>query len=217
LPDSDHYAPERARGYQAHHTKNLRTRLTTLRERHCLLRALQDAGSPSTVLDLPCGTGRFWPVFARAGVERLIAADGSSGMLQVAAANRIGPGIPEQLVTSSAFNMAFPDGCVEFVACLRFYHHLALPADRRRLLAEIRRVSKRYAAVSLWVDGNLAGNRRLRTSAPPPVPGYGRRLCLRRAVVEADFAAAGFRILRHYDVWPRLYMWRLYLLEHAVL
>jgi hypothetical protein len=68
--------------------------------------------------------------------------------------------------------------------------------------------------VSLWVDGNLAGRRRLQKAPPEPVPGYGRRICRRRSEVEAEFAAAGFRMLRHYDVWPRLSMWRLYLLEH---
>lgn len=213
MPTSDHYAPERARGYEEHHSKNARTRLTTWRERRCLYRALRDAGAPRTALDLPCGTGRFWPAFAAAGVESLIAADGSAGMLAVAASNRLGPGLPEQLFASSAFDVALPDRCVDFVACLRFYHHLSMAEDRRRLLAEIHRLSARYAAVSLWVDGNLASRRRLRKPPPEPVAGYGRRICRRRSEVEAEFAAAGFRMLRHYDVWPRLSMWRLYLLE----
>ncbi|MEQ8484351.1 MAG: class I SAM-dependent methyltransferase [Pseudomonadales bacterium] len=214
MPESDHYAPERARHYQQHHAKNARTRLTTWRERRCLYRALRDAGSPRTALDLPCGTGRFWPAFADAGVEHLIAADGSAGMLDVAAANRLHAGFPQQLFVTSAFDVALSDRCVEFAACLRFYHHLSMPEDRRRLLAEIGRLTSRYAAVSLWVDGNLAGRRRLQKAPPQPVPGYGRRICRRRSEVEAEFAAAGFRMLRHYDVWPRLSMWRLYLLEH---
>ncbi len=211
---SDHYDAHRARHYQAHHGKNLRTRLTTWRERSCLHHALRDAGSPCSVLDLPCGTGRFWPVFARAGVTALIAGDGSPQMLEVAASNRIGPGLPERLIESSAFQMTLPDGCVEFAACLRFYHHLAMAEDRRRLLAELRRVSRRWAAVSLWVDGSLAGNRRLRRAPPADEPGYGKRRCRRRADVEAEFRDAGFRIAGRYDVWPGLAMWRLYLLDH---
>lgn len=214
MSGSDHYAPERARGYQDHHAKNIRTRLTTWRERRCLYQALRDAGSPRSALDLPCGTGRFWPAFAAAGVERLIAADGSAGMLDVARANRLSSSYPEQLFVTSAFDAALPDGCVDFVACLRFYHHLSMPEDRRRLLAEVGRLTTRFAAVSLWVDGNLAGRRRLQKPLPEPVSGYGRRICRRRSEVEAEFAAAGFRTLRHYDVWPRLSMWRLYLLEH---
>lgn len=214
LSKTDHYDPNRARHYEEHHAKNLRTRLTTWRERQCLLHALRDAGTPDSTLDLPCGTGRFWPVFARAHVKRLVAGDGSKGMLEVAESNRLGPNMPEQLVETSAFEMALPDDCVDFAACLRFYHHLAMPDDRQRLLAELKRVSRRYVAVSLWVDGNLAGNRRLRRPAPPSEPGYGRRRCRRRSEVEAEFADAGLSIVKHYDVWPWIYMWRLYLLEH---
>lgn len=212
--ESDHYDPERAQHYETHHEKNLRTRLTTWRERQCLLHALRDAGGPREALDLPCGTGRFWPVFAEAGVEKLIAGDGSAGMLGVAEGNRIGPNLPALLIESSAFDMDLPDHCVDFAACLRFYHHLGRPEDREALLAELKRVSRRHAAVSLWVDGNLAGNRRMKKTPPPAVPGYGRRRCRRREEVEAEFRNAGFRIVRHYDVWPLVYMWRLYLLEH---
>ncbi|MEQ8860535.1 MAG: class I SAM-dependent methyltransferase [Pseudomonadales bacterium] len=188
--------------------------MTTWRERKCLEQALRDAGRPATALDLPCGTGRFWPVFADAGVDTLIAGDGSAGMLTVAEQNRLGPKLPEQLVETSAFAMDLPDRCVDFAACMRFYHHLAMPDDRRTLLGELKRVSRRYAAVSLWVDGNLAGNRRLRKPPPPAEPGYGKRRCRRRVEVEQEFTDAGFRIVRHYDVWPVIYMWRLYLLEH---
>jgi SAM-dependent methyltransferase len=215
LHQSDHYDAERAQHYEIHHGKSLRTRLTTWRERQCLYRALVDAGRPATVLDLPCGTGRFWPAVVRAGATRLIAGDGSPGMLAVAEQNRLGPGFPGELVETSAFEIALPDHCVDFVACMRFYHHLALPEDRTALLAELKRVSRRHAAVSLWVDGNLASRRRLRKPPPPLEPGYGRRRCRRREEVEAEFAGAGFRVVRAYDVWPRVSMWRYYLLEHG--
>lgn len=214
VSDSDHYTPERAAHYQVHHRKSLRTRLTTWRERACLAKALRHAGYPRTVLDLPCGTGRFWPVFQRCGVSSLIAGDGSRGMLDVAAGNRLGPGLPERLIETSAFDMDLADRSVDFAACMRFYHHLAMPQDRRALLAELKRVSRRHAVLSLWVDGNLAGNRRIRKPPPPPEPGYGRRRCRPRSEVEQEFTDAGFRIVRHYDVWPGLYMWRYYLLEH---
>ncbi len=215
MSQSDHYDADRARHYQAHHDKNLRTRLTSWREGRCLHRALRKAGYPAVVLDLPCGTGRFWRAFARAGVATLIAGDGSPQMLEVAAGNRLGPALPERLVETSAFEMALPDRCVDFAACLRFYHHLATPDDRRRLLAELARVSRRHAAVSLWVDGNLAGNRRMRRPQPPAERGYGKRRCRHRSEVEAEFRRAGFRIAGWFDVWPGISMWRLYLLEHA--
>lgn len=215
LSEADHYKGTRAEHYAAHHRKSLRTRLTTARERHVVYLSLRDAGFPATALDLPCGTGRFWPAFVRAGVKDLIAGDGSPGMLEVAESQRLGPGLPSRLIETSAFSIDLPDAAVDFVACLRFYHHLSRPEDREVLLSELHRVSRRHVAVSLWVDGNVTGNRRLRRPPPPAVPGYGRRICRRREEVEAEFIAGGFTIVRYYDVWPRFHMWRLYLLERS--
>jgi len=216
MTESDHYPLSRAQQYQTHHRASLRTRLTDWREQRCLTQALRDARSPATLLDLPCGTGRFWPAAAKAGVSELIAADGSPGMLEVAAANRLNSSMPQQLLETSAFAIDLPDNCVDAAACLRFYHHLAMPEDRARLLSELIRVSRQHLIISLWVDGNYAGNRRMRKPAKPPVSGYGPRICRYRHEVESEFVAAGCRIIRHYDVWPGLYMWRFYLLEPAV-
>jgi SAM-dependent methyltransferase len=214
-PGSDHYSLARARHYHRHHRDRLRTRLTSWREQRCLIRALIDAGSPSSLLDLPCGTGRFWRAAAKADVETLIAADGSPGMLEVAAANRVSESIPQRLLETSAFAIDLPDNSVAAVACLRFLHHLSGADDRQTLLRELTRVSRRHIVVSLWVDGNYAGNRRMRKPARAPVAGYGPRICRRRADVEAEFVEAGCRIVKHYDVWPGLSMWRFYLLEHG--
>lgn len=211
----DHYTLERAGAYAQHHHKNLRTRLTTRRELAVLERALRAAGAPREVLDLPCGTGRFWPAMAEAGVRSLIAGDNSEGMLEVAAGHRLGAEFPVRLIKTSVFDIDLPDRSVDLVACLRFFHHLAHAEDRRRALAELKRVSRRYVALSLWVDGNLAALRRSADGAESAPRGYGRRRCVRRAVVEAEFEAAGLRVVDHFDVWPRLAMWRLYLLERS--
>jgi len=211
----DHYQQQGAENYLVHHQRTLRNRLTSRRELAGLEQALRDAGCPRSALDLPCGTGRFWPAFRRAGVETLIAGDVSDGMLAVAEGGRLGPHHPERLLKLSAFDVDLPDDAVDFVACMRFYHHVARPEYRLRLLGELGRVSRGPVALSLWVDGNLGGLRRMRRQRrrpPDPVPGYGPRICRPRAEVEAEFAEAGFRIVRHYDVWPLLDMWRLYLL-----
>ena len=179
-----------------------------------LTRALGRAGRPQVVLDLPCGTGRFWPAIAAAGAERLLAGDNSEGMLKVAGDNGLGPGFPEQLINTSLFAIDLPDDSVDFFACMRFFHHLAHSEDRLTALAEIRRVSRRFAAISLWVDGNLGARRRRGRNPPPSERGYGKRICIPRHEIERDFAAAGFSVVDHYDVWPRLAMWRMYLIEN---
>ena len=211
--DKDHYPPVRAGAYALHHDKSARTKLTSGRERRLLARALRRAGSTPVVLDIPCGTGRFWPAIASCGTKRLIAADNSEGMLEVARRNTLGAAFPEQLINTSVFAIDIADDAVDFVACMRFFHHLAHRQDRLAALSEIKRVTRRFAAVSLWVDGNLGAWRRRRRGPPTLQRGYGKRICIPRAEIEGDFAAADLQVVDHFDVWPRLTMWRMYLLE----
>lgn len=145
----------------------------------------------------------------------LIAGDASEGMLRVAQTNRLSEDFPAKLLHTSAFDIALPDKAVELAACLRFCHHLAMREDRMRVLTELGRVARSHVAISLWVDGNLPAARRLRRPARAAESGYGRRICRRRTEVEGEFAEAGLEIVCHYDVWPRLSMWRLYLLRVA--
>jgi SAM-dependent methyltransferase len=211
--DKDHYTLNRADAYATHHDKNARTRLTTRRESALLARALRRAGTPQVVLDLPCGTGRFWPAVAASGAHQLIAGDNSAGMLEVAGRNALGPGFPERLINTSLFAIDLADDSVDFVACMRFFHHLAHSEDRLAVLAEIKRVSRRFAAISLWVDGNLGAWRRRNRMLHAPEPGYGKRGCITREQIESDFASADFTVVDHFDVWPGLAMWRMYLIE----
>jgi len=223
LAELTHYPLPAAVEYERNHSRHLRAQLTTLREQACLRRALKAAGSPQRVLDLPCGTGRFWPVYAASGVKQLIAADNSPGMLEVAAGKCI-EGLPHQLIQASAFDLRLPDDSVDLVSCIRFYHHLSRSEDRLGLLDEFKRVSTRFVIVSTWVDGNLmslerrirrAPRRRARGRRSATGAGYGRRICRTRQETEAEFSAAGFEIVSRFDVWPKFQMWRFYLLAHG--
>ena len=208
----DPYKGEGAVHYAAHHDKSTRNRLTTKRERAVLKSALDSVGNVDTVLDLPCGTGRFWPVFEAAGVKHLIAGDMSLAMLEVAASHP--PAIAQfEHHQLNGFEIDLPDKAVDFISSQRFFHHLSYATDRMQALSEIHRVSRSYAAISLWVDGNIQSRRYLGKSTGNNDRGYGRRICRRSVDVEAEFTEAGFDILQHYDVWPLLTMWRLYLLK----
>ena len=208
--DLPRYDLEGAERYDAHHEKNLRTRLTTWRERALLLRALRGLGSIDSILDIPCGGGRFFPALIHATAGKIIAADNSRGMLAVAAratevrAGRI------RLLETSAFAIALPDLAVDCIVSERFFHHLARSEDRLRALAEMRRVTRRYLVLSLWVDGNLQARRRGQRA---PIAGYGRRGVVPRSTAEAEFSAAGFAVRAAYDLLPRVSMWRLYAME----
>lgn len=213
LATNDPYGDGSAQRYDGYHRNSIRTQWTTQREISGLTKALKRAGRDLTVLDLPCGAGRFWPAFTAAGVQDLIAADVSRGMLDVAQTHRLSDTVPSRLECMSAFDIELPDNSVDFVACMRFLHHLAKAEDRIQVLTELRRVSKKYVAISLWVDGNLGSMRRTLKPSSEPQTGFGRRICRNRDDVENEFRSAGFTIVEHYDVWPKITMWRLYLLR----
>lgn len=193
--DIDKYTPERARHYEAHHRKSLRTTLTTWRERSLLLRALRMAGQSDRALDLPCGTGRFWPAFAQAGVKELLAADNSEGMLSLASAMQSTVSIPVRVFKTSVFDIDLPDASVDIMACMRFFHHLARSEDRLKALAEIHRVVSGYTVISLWTDGCLQSLLRSRSKQKgESTEGYGKRTCIDRTRFEEEVAESDFVI-----------------------
>ena len=85
---SEKYNPEHARQYFEKHEAGFWRRLSNWREVGMARKALQIAGNPQHVLDLPCGTGRFWPMLLEKPGRRLWVADNSPSMLDVGMALR---------------------------------------------------------------------------------------------------------------------------------
>ena len=208
-----HYSKERASSYERHHKKSLRNRLTSWREQRCLHAALRHGAPYGTVLDLPCGAGRFTESLDGIEVSRVIAADNSPGMLDEAKKALARTNYDHEVLLIDAFDIDLPDDAVDFVACMRFFHHVAMAEDRAKALAELRRITTGYLAISLWVDGNLGAFNRKRKTQAPLTPGFGKRRVISRALIEAEFRQAGFEIVRHWDMWPGITMWRQYLLK----
>ena len=93
---------------------------------------------PARTLDVACGTG-YATRWLRGEITGL---DASARMLAVAAQR-----IPEaRFVHGDALDLPFPDAAFERVATMHFYGHLE-EADRRRFLAEARRVAPELVVV----------------------------------------------------------------------
>lgn len=207
------YNRQAAWGYHAHHRTGWARRLSHLWEQHLAARALAIAGHPQVVLDLPCGTGRFWPLLARDPERIIIGADRSADMLAVAA--RTHP--PELLarverVATSAFGTGLPGASVDHVFCMRFLHHLEQPQDRLAVLAEFHRLTRRTVSLSLWVDGNWKAWRRRRRTADPTARRPPRRYLVPSQEVEREFRASGFEVRGRLDFLRWYSMWRVYVL-----
>lgn len=214
LEFSRKYDRQHAQAYLQKHRDGLARRLSHWRDEQLARRALALAGDPGSVLDLPCGAGRFWPVLAEKAGRLILAADNSADMLSLACAAQ-----PAEVVKrvrplhTSAFAIDLPDDAVDAVFCMRLLHHIGEAEYRLQVLRECRRVSRDSLIVSLWVDGNYKAWKRRRLERRRQAKGYQNRFVLPAVTVEAEFRQAGFRIQERLDFLPLYAMWRVYLLR----
>lgn len=217
LTFSDKYDQDHAAAYYRKHRQGLERRLSNWREIKLARRALLLAGNPDSVLDLPCGAGRFWPMLMEQDSRQVIGADYSAGMLDVAQA-----AYPEfcpsriRCLQTSAFAIDLPDNAVDCVFSMRLLHHIGEQPHRRQLLQEFHRVTRQTVVLSLWVDGNYKAWRRRRLEARRRSSGNNasqNRFVLARKQIESEFTDTGFEILGYFDLLPGYQMWRTYTLR----
>ncbi len=164
---------------------------TTRAEVRALRRLLGGTAPGLVVLDVPCGNGRLAPALRELRPARLLGADGSPAM-----AARARP-VCDGVVVADASRLPLPDRAADLVVCVRLLHHFPASGDRRRILRELRRVSRGKVVLSYYRAATLEGlRRRLRPKRP------SGRTGLSGAALRADLAAAGLRLLRSRSLLP---------------
>lgn len=216
---SEKYDIEHARKYFHKHNTGFWRRLSTWREVGMARKALAMAGRPRSVLDLPCGTGRFWSMLAEEKDRRIYVADNSQNMIDAGLELRP-PEVVARIEKSfccSAFATGLPDNFVDCVFSIRLLHHIEKSEDRIAMLKEFARISSGTVIVSLWVDGNFrAWRSEINDARKARVRGADRprdRFVFRRAEIERDFAAAGLELIGHTDFIKYWDKWRAYVLR----
>ena len=204
--------------YLNKHQDGLARRLSHWRDVQVGRRALKLAGDPGLVLDLPCGAGRFWPMLAEQPNRVILAADNSAQMVATARASQPAAVVARvESFQTSAFAIDLGDSAVDCIFCIRLLHHIEEANNRLALLRELNRVTRDTVIVSLWVDGNFKAWRRRRQERRRAESGaaanYQNRFVVSKAVIEAEFAQAGFEIVGHQDFIPTYAMWRTYTLR----
>jgi ubiquinone/menaquinone biosynthesis C-methylase UbiE len=134
---------EVAADYDEHRFRTPKRQRRNLRKWNAIQKALALTTGVKTVVDLPCGTGRFTGNLARAGYQ-VVGSDISVEMMQQAAklpsvqhANIAG------YVRADAEALPFAAKSVDCLMSIRFLFHVD-PDTRRRMLREFGRVSRRW-------------------------------------------------------------------------
>lgn len=152
------------------------------RERRAFERLLKHLDS-GLQLDVPCGAGRLGASLATKG--NVIGVDASAAMLSSA---RASTGYAA-LALGDAFALPFRDGAFAGASCVRLLHHLRAD-DRRRVLAELRRVSRGPFIVSFYDAATFQAWKAKRKRAAK-----GSRKPVARAEFAADLASLGLAAL----------------------
>ena len=138
-----------AEDYDFHRFSSPERQKRNVRKWAAIRKALSMTTGVRTILDLPCGTGRFTGGLAREGYE-VIGSDISFEMLKKAAS--VGQAeAGKQLallgyLQANAEHLPLRTDSLDCVVCIRFMMHVD-PATRVRMLREFHRVSRRWVIV----------------------------------------------------------------------
>ena len=214
LEFSNKYDSKHSEHYYQKHQDGLARKISHWRDVKLARKALEIAGNPQYVLDLPCGAGRFWPMLAESPNRKIVGADNSADMLEVAK-TYCPPDIASRFVTmqTSAFAIDLPDGAVDSIFSMRLMHHIGKPEHRLAMLKEFHRVTKDTVILSLWVDGNIKAAQRKKLELKDPRGENQNRFVIQAKQFEQEVAEAGFSVLDSLDFLPYYAMWRVYVLR----
>lgn len=110
-----------------------------------ILAALEETEGVKTVLDMPCGTGRFTGSLDSEGYT-VVGSDISHEMMLAAREKHDGLPLIAGYVQSEAENLPMRDGAFDCVMSIRFLFHVD-PENRVKMLREMGRVSRRWLIV----------------------------------------------------------------------
>lgn len=214
LEFSEKYDLKHSLDYYKKHNKDMGRRLSNWREQNIARKALEIAGNPSSVLDIPCGAGRFWPLLSEMPDRNIYASDYSLSMVMVAKKLQdsfIVKRIP--CFQASAFSISMKSDSIDSIFCMRLFHHIVDRENRMALLKEFKRVTRDTVCLSLWIDGNYKAWRRIRLEARRNRKGYQNRFVANSNVIESEFIETGFEIIGRIDFARYYSMWRIYVLR----
>ena len=192
-----HYgSPDTADAYHAKHRRSAIRRLANWREQVLLRRMLSRLAPVESVLDCPCGAGRFLPGLL-GQTRRLLAFDQSEAMVRWAQSS------VSMAAVADAARMPLRGGSVDVVVCMRLVHHCVDAEERVGILREAARVARRgvilsFADADTWRGSRARSRRRpvSRQSLREQAERAGLRLDPPIVPIGSMFSALSFALLR---------------------
>lgn len=127
---------------------SLPARLIAIREQLCIANALAKC-RPHTVFDIPCGTGKLAKVL-HSTASHIVGGDISIEMMELAKPYYTNSPPFSGAICCDAVQLPFARASYDCVICLRLLHRT--PDEiRKRIIAELSRITKQYVIISCGV------------------------------------------------------------------
>jgi len=178
------YYGNHARGYDAKRSQTKRWQY----ENRAVEKFLDKLPPGLSVLDIPCGTGRFFPLYSRKQLQ-VTGVDISRDML-AQAAQCIDPKDTQRynLLLGDALNIAFAENTFDVIVCVRFLQNIIPLGEVKIALREMARVARSHSI--LQVEIRKEGLPR----SQPPSDDRPMRSWLYQPEIEHIVREAGFDI-----------------------
>ena len=124
------------------------------REQAAVRAVLKQVPQDISILDCPCGTGRWWPLLGTRARE-ITAIDISPGMLRHASERATRMTIPVNVTAGDAEEIPLPADAVDYTFSFALMKHLPRPIQYR-VLSELARVSRLGVICTFGVLGHVS-------------------------------------------------------------
>lgn len=125
--------------------------MSSAREKRLVAKALAEAArimgkktNTLSLLDYPCGAGRFAPLLA-SRVQGYLAGDHSPQMVDLTVQTLRDHGLADSIIGTTSGDLrksTLDNACVDLAASIRLLHHFHKSEDRIAILSELRRISR---------------------------------------------------------------------------
>ena len=216
---SSSYTDEHAQEYFKKFRRGLPRLIANLLEKYMVYRALKAiSGKTSSILDYPCGTGRFWNTIGKFKFSKFYVADYNKSMISVGL-NRRGKVVSKitDSFRDSIFKTILKTNFVDVIASIRFIHHISKSEDRIKVLKEYRRITKKYLIISLWTDGNYLAYRHkrklIKKRKKDPAYQPRDRVLIPQKQFLKEVELAGFKVEKRISMLPLYEKWNIFILK----
>jgi SAM-dependent methyltransferase len=165
-------------------------------------RVFEGIAPGTSVLDIPCGNGRFATHLARKGYL-VTAADYSNPMLDLTRKAAAAKSLSFPVVRADVESLCFSGRQFETVFCFRLFHHFPDIPTRKRVVSQLCGVASKYVAISYFSPNSISSIKR----------NFERRYCgktLKKQATPLDeindyFEEHGFGLVRDFPLWNVIY------------